>query len=87
MVWEPDYSGEADKTEFRSTLSTETVSSLIGYHFNKRCKCELSLFEESLLAKGKSCTNERNKGYKHYYFKNICIFCPKNLIDVMTQCG
>ena len=68
MVWEPDYSGEADKTEFRSSLSTETVSSLIGYHFNKRCKCELSLFDESLLAKGKSCTNERNKGYKHYYF-------------------
>ena len=22
-------------------------------------------FDESLLAKGKSCTNERNKGYKH----------------------
>ena len=44
------------KTEFRSSLSTDKVSSLIGYHFNKRCKCcELSLFDESLLAKGKLC--------------------------------
>ena len=41
------------KTEFRSSLSIDKVSSLIGYHFNK-C-CELSLFDESLLAKGKSC--------------------------------
>ena len=41
------------KTEFRLSLSTDKVSSLIGYHFNKRCKCcELSLFDESLLAKG-----------------------------------
>ena len=53
------------KTDFRSSLQTETVSALIGNHFNKRCQCcEQSSFEESLLAKAKSCTNERNISYK-----------------------
>ena len=51
------------KTEFRSSLSTETVFSLIGY----------LLFDESL-AKGKSCTNERNKGYNNYIFKTVVFF-------------
>ena len=52
------------KTEFRSSLQTETVSALIGHHFNKTCQCcELSCFDDSLLAKGKSCTNERNISY------------------------
>ena len=32
------------KTEFRSSLSTKRVTSLVGYNFNKRCYCcELSL--------------------------------------------
>ena len=53
------------KTDFRSSLQTETVSALIGYHFNKTCHCcEQSSFEESLLSKAKSCTNERNISYK-----------------------
>ena len=53
------------KTEFRSSLQTETVSALIGCHFNKRSQCcEQSSFEESLLEKAKSCTNERNISYK-----------------------
>ena len=52
------------KTEFRSSLQTDTVSALIGHHFNKSCQCyELSCFVDSLLAKGKSCTNERNISY------------------------
>ena len=52
------------KTEFRSSLSTETVSALIGCQFNKtsRC-CESTKFDESLLAKAKTCTRERNLRY------------------------
>ena len=53
------------KTDFRSSLQTETVSALIGYHFNKKCQCcELSSFDDSLLDKAKSCTNQRNISYK-----------------------
>ena len=53
------------KTEFRSSLQTETVSALIGCHFNKKSQCcEQSSFEESLLEKAKSCTHERNISYK-----------------------
>ena len=53
------------KTEFRSSLSTETVSALIGCHFNKTSKCcENNKFDESLLAKAKTCTRERNLSYK-----------------------
>ena len=52
------------KTEFRSSLTTDTVSALIGYHFNRTCKCcEVTKFEDSLLAKAKVCTHERNKTY------------------------
>ena len=52
------------------------VGSLV---INKRFKCyKPFLFDESLLAKGKSCTNERNKGYKHY-FLNHFIFCQKKI--------
>ena len=53
------------KTEFRSSLQTETVSALIGCHFNKKSQCcEQSSFEQSLLENAKSCTNERNITYK-----------------------
>ena len=39
------------KTDFRSSLSTETI---IGCHFNKMSKCcELTTFEESLLVRAK----------------------------------
>ena len=53
------------KTDFRSSLSTETISSLIGCHFNKigRC-CEHSKFGDSLLIKAKQCTHARNLSYK-----------------------
>ena len=55
------------KTDFRASLQTETISALIGCHFNKKYMykcCEQSSFEDSLLAKAKSCTNERNISYK-----------------------
>ena len=52
------------KTEFRSSLSTETVSALIGCHFNKTSKCcEMTKFEDCLLVKAKTCTRERNMSY------------------------
>ena len=38
------------KTDFRSSLSAETTSSLIGCHFNKTSKCcENTKFDDSLL--------------------------------------
>ena len=53
------------KSEFRSSLCTETVSSLIGCHFNNTSQCcKQSVFEESLLQKAKRCTHERNLSYK-----------------------
>ena len=53
------------KTDFLSSLSTNTISSLIGCHFNKVTKCcEQTKFEESLLARAKQCTHERNRSYK-----------------------
>ena len=52
------------KTDFRSSLSTETISSLIGCHFNKTSKCcELTKFEDSLLVRAKQCTHKRNLSY------------------------
>ena len=52
------------KTEFRSSLSTETVSALIGCHFNKTSKCcEMTKFADCLLVKAKTCTHERNMSY------------------------
>ena len=53
------------KTTYRSSLATQTVSALIGCHFNKIAKCcEMDKFEQSLLAKAKTCTHERNQSYK-----------------------
>lgn len=53
------------KTDFRSSLSTETISSLIGCHFNKTSKCcEWTKFETSLLDTAKKCTHARNQSYK-----------------------
>ena len=54
------------KTEFRSNLLPETVSALIGVHFNTPdvC-CKQSIFETSLLEKAKSCTRERNLSYSN----------------------
>lgn len=54
------------KTEFRSSLSTESVSALISCHFNKTSKCcENKQFDERLIAKAKTCTRERNIRYSH----------------------
>lgn len=52
------------KTEFRSNLLPETVSALVGLHFNtpESC-CEQSVFGTNLLDKAKSCTRERNLNY------------------------
>ena len=50
------------RTEFRASLSTESVSALIGCHFNKNCECcEKSTFDDSLIAK--AYTSERNLRY------------------------
>ena len=52
------------KTEFRSSLQTETLSALIGCHFNKTTDCcEKVHFDGPLLSKAKSCTHERNLRY------------------------
>ena len=49
------------KTEYRSSLSTETISSLIGCHLNKTWVCcGVVNAEESLLVAAKKCTHERN---------------------------
>lgn len=50
---------------FQSSLSTETISSLIGCQFNKigNC-CEHAKFEDSLLVKAKQCMHEQNLSYK-----------------------
>ena len=54
------------KTDFRSSLHADTISSLIGIHFNSRFKsCEQSDFEPSLLEKAKNCTGEKNMSYEH----------------------
>lgn len=53
------------KTDFRSRLIPETVSALVGIHFNSLDKCcEGSDFEPSLLIKAKSCTREKNLSYE-----------------------
>ena len=51
-------------TEFRSSLSPETVSALIGCHLNKTSKCcEVATFDDPLLVKAKQCTRQRNLSY------------------------
>ena len=52
------------KTDFRSSLSPETVSALIGCHLNKTGECcEVARFDDSLLVKAKQCTRQRNLSY------------------------
>ena len=52
------------KTEFRSSLQTDTLSALIGCHFNKTTDCcEKVHLDESLITKAKTCTHERNLRY------------------------
>ena len=50
------------KTDFRSSLSTQSVSSLISCHFNNlgHC-CEMTSFDEDLLKQVKSCTSAAMK--------------------------
>ena len=49
------------KTDFRSSLSPQTVSALIGCHLNNQGKCcEVTKFDDSLLIKAKECTRQRN---------------------------
>ena len=52
------------KTDYRSSLSTETVSALIGCHFNNTATCcETYKFDHTLLSKVKTCTRQRNPLY------------------------
>ena len=45
----------------KSSLATETVSSLITCHFNNMSQCcENVKFNEALLSNAKKCTRERN---------------------------
>ena len=49
------------KTDFRASLSPETVSTLIGCHLNKTGKCcEVTNFDDSLLIQANQCTRQRN---------------------------
>ena len=66
------------KTEFCSSLSTESVSALISCHFNNTSKCcENKHFDEHLIAKAKTCARERNLRYIHIfqdiYINGFCI--------------
>ena len=50
------------KTDFRSNLIPDTISSLIGVHVNSPFRCCSQVdFSASLLDKAKSCTRELNK--------------------------
>ena len=49
------------KTDFRASLSTSSLSSLIGCHFNKITCCEFTQFPDSFLQKAKTCTMECNR--------------------------
>ena len=50
------------KTDFHASLSTETVSTLIGCHLNTTFKCcEKRKFDTALLNKAQTCTRERNQ--------------------------
>ena len=52
------------KADFRSSLSPETLSALIGCHLNKNGKCcEVTTFDDSLLTQAKQCTRQRNLSY------------------------
>ena len=50
------------KTDFRASLTLETLSSLIGCHFNAYC-CKLGKIDDASLKKAKACTCERNLSY------------------------
>ena len=54
------------KTDFRASLTPETLSSLIGCHFNNinaNC-CQVAKLDDALLKKAKTCTRERNLSNK-----------------------
>lgn len=52
------------KTDFRSSLLPDTISSLIGIHFNSPFQCcEQTEYSSSLLDKAKVCTREMNLSY------------------------
>ena len=62
--------------EFRSSLSAETISSLVGCHYNKTGKCcENRKFDNLLLVKSKQCTYSKNVSYQHSneYIFALCI--------------
>ena len=53
------------KTEYRCSLATQTLSSLISCHYNKTWTCcERYKFKYSLLVATKKCTHERNMQYQ-----------------------
>ena len=50
------------KSDFRASLSTDTLSALIGCHLNKTSECcERRKFDVTLINKAKVCTRELNK--------------------------
>lgn len=49
------------KTEFRSSLSNETLENLLIMKCNLKSKCYEHEFDESFLSKAKSCTYKKNK--------------------------
>ena len=50
------------RTDFRASLSTSSLSSLIGYKFNKTSSCcQFNQFPDSFLQRAKTCTRERNR--------------------------
>ena len=52
------------KTNFRTSLSTETVSALIGCHLNNTFKCcEQRKCDNALLNRAQTCIHERNQQY------------------------
>jgi hypothetical protein len=53
------------KTDFRSSLLPDTISSLIGVNFNSPFQCcSQSEFSTSFLDKAKKCTHEINMAYR-----------------------
>ena len=58
------------KTDFRASLTPETLSSLIGCHFNNtNAHCyKLGKIDDALLKKAKACTRERNLSYNNNFF-------------------
>ena len=51
------------QTDFRSQLIPETISALIGVHFNTNENCCEGNFDSNFLKEAKSCTHQKNLSY------------------------